>query len=229
MPIRHILVTALALILLACTLGDLHLNLRLDRLAGLRPEAPVLLGERVVGKVTAVEPDNAGGYLAKLEIDSEFRESASQDARFIVIRTSGATEQSHVELRPGQPGSPPLPEDATVRGWLEPELLFPPLGEMLRGFTESLGILRDQVERFRSEIQRLPRSEDARRLQDEWTRLMDEMKKAQETAGDSLKRELIPKLQQQLDALDKQLRELDSAPQSAPQPMPRRSPPPRPI
>jgi ABC-type transporter Mla subunit MlaD len=225
MPIRHTLIAALALISFACTVGALHLNLRLDRLAGLRPEAPIILGGQVVGKVTAVEPDNAGGYLAKLEIESEFRESATQDARFIVTRTSGATEQSHVELRPGQPGSPPLPEDATVQGWLEPELFFPPLGEMLRGFTESLGILRDQVERFRSEIQRLPQSEDARRLKDEWTRLMEEMKKAQETAGDSLKKELIPKLQQQLDALDKQLRELDSPPH----PAPRRPPPPDPI
>jgi paraquat-inducible protein B len=211
MPIRHLFLAALMLLLSACIGEALDLNLQLDSSAGLRPGSPVVLGNQIVGQVASVEPDAAGGYVAKLAIQSEFREQATRDARFVVSRDPADSGLRRIELRPGRPDAPPLADGATVRGSIEPEPLFP-LGDMLRGFTEGLGALRDQVEHFRSEIQRLPQSEEAKRLQEEWARLREEMKKAQETAEQTMKKDLIPKLQQEMEALEKRFRELEAQP-----------------
>ncbi len=215
MPIRPMFIAILAFVLFACSEGVLHLKLLLDSGAGLRPDAPIVLSGQTVGKVAAVEPDGSGGYVAKLEIDPQFRGEATQDARFAVARDPGVPDQRRVEIKPGKPGSPPLAENAAVRGSIEPEPLFP-LGEILRSFTDSLGQLREQVERFRSEMQRLPQSEEAKRLKDEWTRLMEEMKKAQETTEESVKKDLLPKLQRELDDLERQFKDLNTAPPAKP-------------
>jgi ABC-type transporter Mla subunit MlaD len=215
MPIRRFIIAAFTLALSACTDGPLDLNLRLDRPPGLAPGAPVLLGNQTAGQVAAVQPDASGGYVAQLEIAPEFRKQATQDARFVVVRDADGSGRRHVEIEPGKPGSPLLADHAQVRGSIEPEPLFP-LGEILRGFTDALGQLRGEVERFRGEMQRLPQSEDAQRLKEEWAKLMEEMKQAQETAEESVKKDLLPKLQRELDELDRKLKKLNSAPPAKP-------------
>lgn len=215
MSTRSLLAPLFALLLSACAAGALHLNLLLDSAAGLRPDTPIVLGNQTVGKVTAVNPDGAGGYVARLEIAPEFRGTATQDARFVVSRDPNAPDARRIELKPGQPGAPPLADGASVRGAIESEPLFP-LGEILRGFTDGLNQLRDQVERFRSEMRRLPQSPEAQRLKDEWGRLMDEMKKAQESTEESVKKDALPKLQRQLDELDRQFKDLNKQPPAKP-------------
>jgi ABC-type transporter Mla subunit MlaD len=216
MPIRHIFLAALLLLLSACGGGALDLNLQLPSAGGLQPGSPVMLNDQVVGQVTAVEPGPSGGFVAKLAIEPKAREQATKGARFVVVRDPADPNRRRVELRPGQPGSPPLAEGATVPGSIESEPLFQ-LGEMLRSFTEGLNSLRDQVERFRSELQRLPRSEEAKQLKEEWLRLQEEMKQAQEATEETVKKELIPKLQQEMDALEKKFRELEEAAKPEPQ------------
>ena len=210
MPIRSWLAATLLLTLTACTGGAIHLNLLLNSSAGLTPEAPIVLGNQVVGKVVAVQPDGKGGLVAKLEIESEFREQATQDARFVVVHNP-----SQVELKPGRAGAAPLTDGATVIGSIESDSIFP-LGEIIRGFAEGLSQFREQVERFRSEMQRLPDSQEAQRLRQEWERLAEEMKKAQESTEESVKKDLLPKLQRDLDELQKKFKALDVAPPARP-------------
>lgn len=218
MNIRHFFLAAWLALLAACGGGALDLNLQLPSAGGLQPGSPVMLDGQAVGRVIAVEPDKAGGFVAKLSIEPESRALATEDARFVVVRDPAGSNRRKVELHPGQPDSPPLADGAAVRGSIESEPLFQ-LGEMLRGFTEGLSTLRGQVERFRSELQRLPESEEARRLKEEWTRLQEELKKAQETTEDTVKKDLIPKLQQEMEALEKKFRELDEAAKPKPQPI----------
>lgn len=210
MPIRHFILAVWLALLGACGGGALDVNLQLPAAGGLQPGSPVMLDGQAVGKIVAVEPDPAGGFVAKLSIEPESRELATEDTRFVVVRDPADSNRRRVELRPGQPDSPPLADGAAVKGSIEPEPLFP-LGEMLRGFTEGLNSLRGQVERFRSELQRLPQSEEAQRLKEEWTSLQEEMKKAQEATEDTVKKDVIPRLQQEMEALEKRFRELDEA------------------
>lgn len=216
MSIRHFVIPAVLMLLGACGGGALDLNLYLPSAEGLRPGSPVIFDKQTVGKITAVQPGQDGGFVAKLSIEPESRELATEDALFVVVRDPAGPGQRRVELRPGQPDSPPLADGAEVRGSIESEPLFQ-LGEMLRGFTEGLNSLRGQLERFRSELQRLPQSEEGKRLREEWLRLQEEMKKAQEATEEAVKKDLVPKLQQEMDALEKKFRELGEAAKPKPQ------------
>lgn len=218
MSYRSLLVTIIVLWLLGCAGGALRLAMLLPDPAGLQREDPVVLRDLAVGRVAALEPGN-GGYVATLEIQPEFRAAATREARFVVVRDPNAPERRRVEIRPGRSDAAPLADGASVRGEVEPEPLLP-FGEILRGFTDSLGELRNQVERFRSELQRLPDSPQGRQLRDEWQRLLEEMKQAQNSTEDTVKKRLVPELQKRLDELEKQFRDVTPPPP----PPPRRQP-----
>lgn len=200
----HALFVLLALLLGGCGSGPLQLNLTLTSPDGLQAGDPIVIDQRPIGEVSDVTPDGKGGFIAHLSIEEEFRDEATVDAHFVVIPDTENPADRQVELRPGDVASKPLSDGATVRGTTETGALFQ-FGQVLRGFTEGLGILRDQVEKYRSELQRLPNSEEGQRLRNEWQRLMDEMKKAQDGTNDALRKEVVPKLQKDLDELQKQL------------------------
>lgn len=211
MSLRHFLLILLSALLCACGGGALELNLRLDADGGLRAGDSIVVDDNPVGRVLALEPDPKGGFVAKLSVQSEYRGQATTETRFIVARDPANPDRRRVELRPGNPDAPLLADGATVSGSVAPEPLFP-LRELLKGFTEGLGVLRDQVERFRSEMQRLPQSEEGLKLKKEWERLQEEMKQAQEMAEDSVKKDLIPKLQRELDEMQKRFETLETPP-----------------
>ncbi|HYE36682.1 hypothetical protein [Methylocaldum sp.] len=216
MPIRHTFIVALIVLLLGCGRDELNLTLQLDGLSGLQPGDTVVLRNQPVGEVTAVEAAGQSGYLAKLAIESELVPEATQSARFLVGEDPDNPGRRRVEILPGDPDDALLADGATVRGSIKQAPLFP-LEEILRSFTEGLGILRDQVERFESDIRRVPESEEAQRLRDEWARLLDEIQRAQAATEESVKRDLLPKLQQELQDLEEELRALEARPRNKPQ------------
>jgi hypothetical protein len=207
----------LALLLSGCRDDTLHLTLQVDALHGLQPGNAVLLENREVGKVTAVEAADDGGFLARLAIRPEFREKITRDAQFFVAGDPSEPGASQVEIVSGTPGGPPLSDGAKVRGVLKSQPLFP-FGQIFRDLNQGLDILRDQVERFQSEIRRAPDSEEAQKLKDQWARLLEEIRKAQSSAEESMKKEVIPKLERELEELRKKFRELE------PKPEPRKKP-----
>ncbi len=109
-----------------------------------------------------------------------------------------------------RPDGKPLAEGAIVEGSSSPGPLGPfPIAEILRQIGAALRNLREQVERFRQEFEKVPRSEAAQKLEQEWHRLMEEIQRAQSAAEGSLKKDLLPKLQKELDELRKRFDELE--------------------
>jgi hypothetical protein len=217
MPIRHTaFVFALILLLFGCSRDALELNLQLADSGGLQPGDAVVIGNQTVGRITAVEADGQNGYQAKLAIESELASGVTQSARFIVDEDPDNPGRARVEVLPGKASDALLADGATVRGSVK-QMPFFPFGEILRSFTEGLGMLRDQVERFGADMRRVPESEEARKLRDEWARLLDEIHRAQAATEDSIKKDLLPRLQQELRALDDKLRALEAQPRRKPQ------------
>ena len=81
---------------------------------------------------------------------------------------------------------------------------------MLRSVAEGLGLLSDQVEQFRVQVQKLPQSPEARQLTEQWQRLRDETLKAGSVTEDSVKKELMPRLQREMEGLEQRLRDLQA-------------------
>ncbi|MGX2042241.1 hypothetical protein ACWJKU_19245 [Methylocaldum sp. MU1018] len=216
MPIRHIFIVALILLLLGCVRDQLNLKLQLDASGGLQAGDAVVLENRPVGTVIAMESAGQNGYLAAIAIEPEFASEATQSARFVVDEDPDRPDRRRVEILPGKAGDRPLTDGATVRGSVKQTSLFP-LDEILRGFSQGLGILRDQVERFGSDMRRMPESKDAQKLRDEWARLLDEIQRAQAATEESVRKDWLPKLQQQLEELEDKLRALETKPRNRPQ------------
>ncbi|MGH8586257.1 MAG: hypothetical protein ACREWE_08780 [Gammaproteobacteria bacterium] len=74
----------------------------------------------------------------------------------------------------------------------------------LRELAEVLKGLAAQAEALRRGFEDLPRSEEAQRLAEEWRRLLDEIARAQ----GSLREDILPRLQDELEALKKRIDEL---------------------
>lgn len=217
MSVRHIsFFVALLLLLFGCGGDQLDLNLQLDASGGLQPEDAVVIRNRIVGRVTGVEAAGQSGYQAKLSIESEFAAEITQSARFVVDEDPDSPGKHRVEIVPGKPDDTPLTDGATVRGTVRQAPFFP-FGEIFRSFTEGLGVLRDQVERFESDMRRVPDSEEARKLKDEWARLLSEIQRAQAATEESIKKDLLPKLQEELRQLEDGLQSLEKKPEKTPQ------------
>lgn len=200
----------LPLLLTACG-QDLHFKISYDRVGSLRPGDPVVFDQKVIGRVVGLQADQASGHLVEIAIPRESAKAATSEADFVLAADPEDSQRQRIEIVLDNPGGRPIAEDEVVRGsYPQAPGLFP-FGDILRQFSGALRDLRGQVERFRQEFQRLPDSAESKQLQEEWRRLTDEINKAQSETGETLKKELLPKLEQELEQLRKRMENIEKS------------------
>ncbi|MBA2592193.1 MAG: hypothetical protein M3495_03840 [Pseudomonadota bacterium] len=89
----------------------------------------------------------------------------------------------------------------------------------LRALAEVLRGLAAQAEALQRGLEDLPRSEEAQRLAEEWRRILDEIARAKDDAEESLREDILPRLQDELEALKKRLEELQPKERRPPTPV----------
>jgi hypothetical protein len=175
MPVRYWPLVILVLCMTGCgTSQNLNMNLKLDHPAGLQPSAPVMLGENTVGSVTAVKTDSAGGIVASLVIQPDFRDQATEGSRFSVVRDPADDSKRRVVIRPGSAHGQPLENGAKVKGSDETAQL-PAIGDLLKGLSQGVGALSGVFERLRSGFQNLPSSGEASRAATQFTEGLNQL------------------------------------------------------
>jgi len=205
------LIPLFLLFLLTACGQDLHLTISYDDINGLAKGDPVVLDGKAIGKVTGTEPIQGGGNRVEVEIRRESAGAATSEASFVLSPDPADPNRRRIELVLAGPGGKPIADGALVKGsYPKPQGLFP-LGELLRGFGDALRDLSGQVEQFRQDFEKLPNSPEAKQLEQEWRRLAEEISKAQSGAGDTLKNEILPKLEKQMEELRKRLEEMQKA------------------
>lgn len=189
------------LFLSGCLEQSLPLNVRFDRVDGLKAGDAVVFRDREVGRVDAVEYTKAGVFVAQIHLDADYRAAATTETRFYLASDPVQAGRQRIEVEhPG--GGQALSDGATVDGYSRGVLegVFP-LGEIFKGMGEGLREFRDQMERFQRGLEKLPNSEDAKKLEEEWKRFMEQLDKA----GRGAEKELEPRLRE----LDKRFRQLE--------------------
>lgn len=190
-----------------CGDANLHLKMQLQKTDGLTAGDAVVFKNEKVGTVTSVQSRDAGGYVANIVISEQHRQIATVGSDFLLTDEPSEARGKRVEIVQGQSGGKPLQDGAVVQG--TPQTAAAGVfTEILKGFRRGLENLREETERFRQELQKVPDSEEARRLEQEWTRLIEEVQKAQAEAQRSLRQELLPKLQEELDRLRRKLEDI---------------------
>lgn len=204
-PYRLALLGALSLLFAGCLEQALQLNVRFERVDGLKAGDAVVFREQLVGKVDAVEYGKDGAFRAQIRISPDYRAAATSETRFYLASDPAQLGRKRIEVEhPG--GGQPLADGATVdgvsRGALEG--IFP-FGEVFKGMGDGLRQFREQVEQFQRGLEKLPESEDAKKLGEEWQRLMEQLDKA----GKGAEKDLEPRLRKQLEDLDQRFRQLE--------------------
>jgi paraquat-inducible protein B len=194
--------------LAGCSDGNLHLKVHYRDVKGLEPGAAVLHKQQPIGSVVAVEPDPQGGYLVSIAVADKFAASATTDSRFFLADRDGAPGVKQIEVEQSKPDGAVLAEGSTVEGSERITPLFP-FGEVFRQFSEGLRGMREQVEQLQKDLKKLPHSEEGKRLQQEWRRLTEEIEKAQGQAEESVRKDLLPKLEAEMERLRERFQRMD--------------------
>ena len=200
----------LLLILTGCG-QDLHFKISYDDIDGLAKGDPVVLDNRPIGKVSGLEQNPSGGHLVEVAIPRESTTAATSEASFVLAPDPDNPARRRIEIVLAGPGGRPIADGAVVKGSYPNPLGLFPFGELLRGFSDALRDLRGQVEQFRQGFEKLPNSPEAKQLEEEWHRLAEEIGKAQSGAGDALKKEILPKLEKEMDELRKRMEKMQRA------------------
>jgi cell fate (sporulation/competence/biofilm development) regulator YlbF (YheA/YmcA/DUF963 family) len=197
----------LLLTLTGCS-QDIDFKISYDHVDNLAKGDPVVLDNQPVGKVVGLEPVQGGGNLVEVAIPRESAHAATHEASFILAPDPDRPQHNRIEVVLARPGGKPIADDETVAGSYPNPLSLFPLGELLRGLGDVLRDLRGQVEQFRQDLQKLPESAEAKQLQEEWRALQEAIAKAQNEASDNVKKDVLPKLEKQMDELRKRMEEM---------------------
>lgn len=212
MLLRRLIVAGAGLLPLSgCDDGGLHLNVHYRDADGLSAGAPVVKDATVIGSVESIQADRAGGYLVGIEIDDKFAAAATRGSRFLLVDQPKNPGRKQVEVEQREPGDAVLAEGSTIEG-AEPAAGFPAFGELFQQFGEGLKGLRGQLEQFQEELRRAPESPEARQLQEDWRRLTEEIQRAQSQAEESVNKDLLPKLRQEMERLNERFRDFRAKP-----------------
>lgn len=215
MSLFRLLPLAILLLLAGCLESALHLSVRLQRVDGLAAGDAVVFRGQPVGEVDQVEYSPAGVFLAHIHIAAEYREAATTATRFYLADDPAQPGKRRIEVEhPG--GGQALAENAVVDGGNRSGLggLFP-FDAILQGMGEGLRQFRGQVEQLQRGLEKLPQSEDAKKLEEEWQRLMEQL----DQAGKNAEKDWEPRLRQRLEELDRRFRQLEP---KSPAPPPQR-------
>jgi len=207
---KTIVWSALSLILIACQVKDLHFYVRFSDPRGLQPGDRVLLAGREAGQVVDLKSVEDGSWWVTAEVRAEFRDQVTRGSTFTIVADPGRPGRLCLSITPN-PAGEPIRDDAVVEG---SEPLPQILGPLFKGLSEGLGNLERQFRQFSQELERLPRSPEYRRMR---RRLESLLRQLQEAEG-KMQREVIPRLEQDLERLRRELEQAEP---------PRRSPPER--
>ena len=213
-PMIGALVALVTLVLVGCSSDrGIVVNVNFEQLSGLEKNDPVLFESNVAGHVRSVQYHSDGTYTAQVAIDEGFVAAATEYAQFQVVDDPENQGRKGIQIRLTQQGGAPLADGATVTGIPAEEDLA---AKIRRELDAGLGILKEKIEQFGRDIQSFPESQQYQDLKKALDDLATELGHKEKETRERFKKEWLPKLQQELDALRQRLREDGQEDQMAP-------------
>lgn len=194
------------LLLLASCTSDLDITVYYDQTDGLKPGDLVRWQEQQIGAVTAVEVNPEGRVAVRLRIQRAFRPRVTEQCRFVLMKHVNQSDRRIVKLACLAQGGTPLSNGAEVEGRTTWGFLLEQGRQGLQAWSEQLRL---EMERWEQTLKQLPVEAWSRELEDRieyWTR---ELEQAGEETRRFFKQEVLPSLEETLEALKRQLPEQD--------------------
>lgn len=193
------------MLLLSCSSSALSFKIQYERINGLKPEQNVIYESNPVGRITRIELAKEGHYLVSVMINPDSIKTVTVDSEFFIVQDPQAPAQQAIEIvSTSSEDSKALEEGVVVKGMetnSSTDLLMKGLTKRL---TEGLGGLKEQLDLFSGQIEKLPESKEFKQFERELKRFGEEMGKAGKQIQERMNKEIIPELQNQLDKLEGQ-------------------------
>ena len=203
----------LVLSVAACRTDFVDIAVSFDSPDGLQREDRVLFEDNPAGKIEKIEYRSDGTYLVHLKIDREFSKALTEYAQFQIISDPGQPGHKAVEIDLIRTGGKRLPDGAVVKGTARRPLLSPLLEKDLEA---GLKFIREQIDRLAREIRQIPESEAYQQLKKTLSDLADEISRSEEKTRQKLKKEWLPQIEKDLEALKRRMREFGQEDEARP-------------
>jgi paraquat-inducible protein B len=202
--IRIVIPWLLVLILLGCAAKDLRLKIRYNQIYGLDENSRVLLDQNQIGDVTRVFYDKDGRYIVQVKINENFTNAATEHSRFLIINDPQREGKKAIEVIQIRKNGEPLENGSVVEGSSRSSAMF---GEMWQQFEKELDNIKEHLQKFLKDLERLPESNQVKELEKELKELAEAMQRAGKQTREKIQNEILPLIQEELERLKKRLEE----------------------
>ncbi len=196
------LVGVLAGLLLAGCGGDLNFTVRFDEVDGLRTGDRVLAATEAIGTVSGIEYTHQGDYRVAVHIERRQVDTLGRESVFFIDADPQHPGRRALMVLLAPAGSDLIGDGDTVEGTAKWSAL---LQRMTRRMEKVVAGIAGEIDRYWRELQDLPISEQAERLEAELDRILAELKRMSASAQHRLKTEILPRLRAQLEELRRKL------------------------
>lgn len=193
----------IASIIISCRSDVIHLNVTYHHLSDLAPEDRVILEGNQAGRVDEITYLKDGTYVVELQIDKGFAEALTDATAFYVVDDQVRQGHKAVEIHVLHAGGVPLADGATIAGATEADRLE---HLMRKTLMDGVDFLSKRIDKLKQDIERIPETEAYRQLERALKELAANLKHSEKEARERIKREWLPKLEQELDKLRQRLR-----------------------
>jgi len=187
-----------------CFSSDLCIEIRFDQIDGLRAEARVLFEKNTIGQVTDVSYEKDGTYRVDVTIQDDFKNAVTDASRFFVVDDPSELGAKAIEMTQVNREGNPLKDGVVVKGVTRLSALMERMEDNMSRTVEDL---KKRFNAFSKELKEAPRDEDIKKLQKDLNQLLDEMKRSGAAFRDKVQKDLVPRLQEEIDKLREKLRE----------------------
>ncbi len=191
-------------VLAGCS-NDLNFKIEYDDGQGLKKGDSVIYGSESIGSVSNIDYTDQGTVMVDVTIMEKYRDLAKQSTLFYVS-DSDNSDAKVIELAAGQTGpDTPINEDQVIHGDAKADGLAQKLqnqfGQALLSFSENM---QNQWDEWKSETM----DKQLNYMEKELDRILKDIKNLSKSARDHIKTELLPMINQQIEALRNKLEAL---------------------
>jgi ABC-type transporter Mla subunit MlaD len=189
---------------IGCRSNGTHLNVTYAHLSGLAPEDRVIVEGNKAGRVEEITYLKDGTYVVALQIDKGFSQALTDASAFHVVDDPDRQGHKAIEIRVSHTGGSLLADGATIAGASDGDRLE---HLMKKTLMDGIDYLAGRIDKLKRDIETIPDSEAYQQLERALEELGAELRRSEKAARERLKREWLPKLEQELETFKKRLRD----------------------
>ena len=173
-----------------------------DQVNGLKESDPVICDTTQVGQVKKITYTKDAAFLVSVEIADTFSECATEHSRFFIGRAPGGSGTKAVLIEQSQAGGRKISKNAVVEGSRKS-----PAEAAAASFEELRQAMGKTVSDLMAQLETIPETQEYQALKDTMAELEQKLRDSGQKMGDTLKKDILPLLEEKIKALSESLRQ----------------------